>query len=353
MILNANDSNALKISIDVPNGMFLSEVTPQNAIVFKANHTLTFQCPKLNFFLPDFGNYVGKLTILDIGLDADAISKIETQIHYVDHHITSKIVKSRERFTHKGNYGHTLIVGGQFGMMGSVCLTAKSALKSGAGKVSVLSPKCGIEILQISIPEAMVITSENKKTVSPVKLDFEPNAICIGMGIGKTSETLETLKYFINQTNNPLLIDADGLNLLSDNLDLLDKLPKNSILTPHQGELKKLIGEWHDQYDKLEKLKAFSKKYQVIVVSKDAYTIIVNGKELYINSTGNAGMATAGSGDTLSGIIAGLMSQNYLPLEASILGVFLHGCSADYYANKFNESTLTASDIIENLKNVF
>ena len=349
IIKKANQSTALRIAIDVPSGLFLSELTPKNSVVFQADYTLTFQCPKLNFFLPDYGNTLGEISIIDIGLDQDFISTLKSPFEYVDEKLASSLLKTRKRFSHKGDYGHLLVIGGQYGMMGSVCLTTKAALKCGAGKVSVLSPKCGVEILQLSAPEAMVISSDQEEQVSPINLDFIPTNICIGMGLGQSEKALETLKFAIKTANSPMLIDADGLNLLAKNKDLLKDLPSKTILTPHQGELKRLIGDWQDNYDKLDKIKDFVKTFDVILVSKDAYTFVINKDKIFINSTGNSGMATAGSGDTLSGIISGLLVQNYTPLDAARLGVFLHGKAADIYVETFHANTLIASDIIDYL----
>lgn len=347
IIITANESDALRLAVDVPSGMFLNDLTPEHAKVFQAHHTLTFQCPKLNFFLPNRGNSLGKIWVIDIGLDQDYISTLENPYEYLDSSMALSLKKTRKRFSHKGDYGHLLVIGGQYGMMGSVCLTSKAALKSGAGKVTVLSPKCGVEIIQQYVPEAMVIPSKNQEQVSSVELNFKPSHICMGMGLGQSEQALETLKYFIDVANSPMLIDADGLNLLAQHNNLLEKLPPKTILTPHQGELKRLVGEWEDDYDKLTKMKNLVKTYDVILVSKDAYTFIVSKDKIYINSTGNAGMATAGSGDTLSGIISGLLAQKYAPLEASILGVYLHGLAADTFIEKHEEYSLIASDIID------
>jgi len=349
----ANQAKVTRISIDVPSGLFLSELTPENSVVFQADFTLTFQCPKLNFFLPDYGNSLGQIKIIDIGLDQDFISELNTDYIYVDQHLAKTLLKPRQRFSHKGSYGHLLVIGGQYGMMGSVSLTTRAALRSGAGKVSVLSPKCGVGILQKNSPEAMVISSEHDHTISTVQLDFKPNHICIGMGIGRSSEAKEALTYFIQQADTPMLIDADGLNLLAKDKSLLNALPSKSILTPHQGELKRLIGDWSDQYDKLDKMKQFVRDYDVVLVAKDAYTFIVDKDRTYINSTGNAGMATAGSGDTLSGIISGLLVQGYSSIQASMLGVYLHGLAADLWVKRYDENSLIASDIIDYLKNAF
>lgn len=348
-----NQSNNLRVAIDVPSGLFLNQLTPKNATVFEAHHTLTFQCPKLNFFLPDYGNCVGEISVIDIGLDQSFISNLINTYEYVDTKLARSFLKIRKRFSHKGNYGHLLLIGGQYGMMGSVCLASKASLKSGAGKVSVLSPQCGVDILQTSVPEAMVISAQESNTVTPVDLQIKPDNICIGMGLGQSTSAFETLKFAIQQTENPMLIDADGLNIMAQNTDLLKKLPSKSILTPHQGELKRLIGEWHDEYEKLDKMKKFVRAYDVILVAKDAYTFVVDQDKTYINSTGNSGMATAGSGDTLSGIISGLLVQNYSPIQASILGVYMHGKAGDLYTQKSSKNSLIASDIIDFLGDVF
>jgi len=353
IIEKANQAQALRIAIDVPSGLYLSDLTPENAVVFQAHHTLTFQCPKLNLFLPDYGNAVGEVSIIDIGLDQNFIASQDTSYIYVNQKLASSLLTVRQRFSHKGDYGHLLVIGGQLGMMGSVCLTSKAALKSGAGKVSVLTPMCGVDIIQQTVPEAMVIPSEENDNVTPVELSIMPTHICIGMGLGQSEAALQTLEFAIEKATSPMLIDADGINLISKKKDLLKALPTQSVLTPHQGELKRLIGEWSDQYDKLEKIKRFVDEYDLVLVSKDAYTFIACKERIYINSTGNAGLATAGSGDTLSGIISGLLAQNYNPVDASILGVYIHGKAADLYVDQFDENALIASTIIEYLGHAF
>ena len=353
IIIKANRTNALRIAIDVPSGLYLSELTPPNSVVFNADYTLTFQCPKLNFFLPDYGNHLGEINIIDIGLDEKCIKELDSALYFVEKTYANRIYKPRQRFTHKGNYGHLLIVGGQYGMMGSVTLTAKAALKSGVGKVSILSPKCGVQVLQQSVPEAMVISSDEIEQVSPKPLNFQPANTCIGMGLGQSQQAKKTLAYYIKLAKKPMLIDADGINILSQNKELLRNIPDQSILTPHQGELKRLIGEWSDHYDKIDKMKDFTARHNIILVSKDAYTFIVYNNNIYINSTGNAGLATAGSGDTLSGIISSLLCQHYSPLESSILGVYMHGKAADIYTTMNSESSLIATDIIKYLGQTF
>lgn len=353
IILKINKTEGLKIAIDVPSGLYLSSATPQNSIVFKADFTLTFQCPKLNFFLPDRGNCVGKLKIIDIVLDRQAIDECISNYTFLTKNFVKQLVMPRLRFSHKGTYGHLLVEGGQKGMMGCMVLASKAALKSGAGKVTALVPHCGTDILQIACPEVMVLPSAHENFISPLELPFSPDAICIGMGIGTGKKAFETLKHVLTIFKKPMVIDADALNVMAKDRELLNLIPSKSILTPHQGELKRLLGNWDHEYDKIEKLKSFSKAYDCTIVSKDAYTFVVHGDDIFVNSTGNAGMATAGSGDVLSGLISGFVAQGYLPVNAALLGVFLHGMAGDIYASKYDQNSLTASDLIENFKEAF
>ena len=215
-------------------------------------------------------------------------------------------------------------------------------------------PECGYEIIQSSIPEAMVITDVSEKIITQIEPNFNPSTIAIGPGLGTDNKTVAALKKFLNEKNEtPFLIDADALNCISENKLLLKLLPNNSILTPHPGELKRLIGEWKNDYHKIELTKKFSIANQVIVLIKGANTMIINGTEVYINQNGNPGMATAGSGDVLTGMITGLLSQGYDPLEATLFGVYLHGSAGDIASSYLGYEALIASDIIDNIGNAF
>jgi len=257
------------------------------------------------------------------------------------------IYKKRPQFSHKGSFGHALIVGGSYGMIGSMVLASKAALRSGAGKVTTLIPKCGYEILQIAVPEAMTITGENEQYLQNLeKLDFQPKTICFGMGAGTKKETADFFLDLMKSTENPLVIDADGLNLLSKHKFLLEFIPKNSVLTPHPKELERLIGKWDSDIEKIDKTQNFAIKHQVVMLIKGANTLIITPEQIFINTTGNPGMATAGSGDVLSGVIAGLLAQNYSPENAAVLGVWLHGKAGDLSVKKSAEEALIAGDLI-------
>lgn len=346
-----NKTESYKVAIDCPSGLYAHQANQKYDMIFNADLTLTFHAPKLSFLFSDFGNRVGKMKILEIGL----LQKhhLKSEYNFIDKEFVKSIFKKRETFSHKGTYGHLVLVGGQKGMFGSIMLSAKAAMRSGVGKLSVLCPPKAVKMLNIILPEAMTVESESENFISYQEFDFSYRTLGIGMGIGTSENAFLALKSYLNKSEAPILIDADGLNLISQNKNLLQFLPAKSVLTPHIGELKKLIGEWRNSFEMLEKAKLFSKKYDSVLVIKEAFTKVVFHDDIYINSTGNAGLATAGSGDVLAGIISGLIAQNYTSLQASILGVYLHGFSADLYVEKFSKNSLIASDLIENLGDAF
>ena len=261
--------------------------------------------------------------------------------------------KPIDKNSHKGIQGHALIIGGSYGKIGSVYLSSKACLKSGTGLVTAFIPKCGYEIVQTTIPEVMVITDDFVNHITAINFDIEPNAIGVGMGIGMHADTQHTFFNFLKMNKFPLVIDADGLNILSQNKEWLEILPKNTILTPHLKELERLIGTWNTVADMMDKVQDFSKKYEVIVVVKGAPTVTVDRETIFINSTGNQALATAGSGDVLTGIITGLLAQNYTPIDAAILGVYLHGLTADIAVPETGHHAFIASDIIAYLGKAF
>ena len=255
--------------------------------------------------------------------------------------------------SHKGIQGHALLIGGSYGKMGSVCLSSKAALKSGCGLVTAFVPKCGYEIVQIAFPEAMVLTDENEKVLSNSNYDIEPDSIGIGMGIGQDVPTEKAFHHFLLSNKTNLVIDADGLNILAKNKNWLSLLPPKTILTPHKKELERLIGTWQSEEEKLEKVTQFSLEHDLVVVVKGAPTLVIYHSENYQNTTGNQALATAGSGDVLSGIITSLLAQNYDPKNAAILGVYLHGLTADIAAPEMSHQAFVASDIIGYLGKAF
>ena len=349
LITYLNNSKAFTFSIDIPSGLFANSALTDRDAVIKANHTLTLQTPKLAFYLPETAAFVGNFDVLDIGLDHDYLENLEPLAEIVTKSMAQNIYVPRSKFGYKNTYGHALIVGGSYGKMGSAVLSTKAAFRIGAGLVTTFIPKCGLTILQTAIPEAMVITDKEDNFITDINVDFEPSAVGIGIGMGKNPATIQALKKFLLTNKAPLVIDADALNIISENKELQQYISNNAILTPHPGELKRLIGEWKDDYEKLEKTKKFSTDHKVIVVIKGAYTFTVDEQKLYINTTGNPGMGTAGSGDALTGVITGLLSQGYDKLSAAIFGVYMHGKAGDIAAIKLGQEAMKAGDIVENI----
>ncbi len=234
-----------------------------------------------------------------------------------------KFFKPVDSKAHKGTQGHAVIISGSYGKIGAAVLASKSCLKSGCGLVTTFLPKCGYQILQISIPEVMVITDENANFITNIHLPLIPQAIGIGPGIGQELGTQKALFEFLRVNKAPLVLDADALNIISENLSWLELVPENTILTPHPKELERLIGKWNSEAEKFQKTVSFSEKYKVIIVMKGAPTFIIIKSEIYQNTTGNAALATAGSGDILTGIITSFLAQGYEPKYAAKLGVYL------------------------------
>lgn len=349
LIQYINQKPAFKIAIDIPSGLYADAPVEDFEAVLFANYTLTFTSPKLSFFLPETGVFVPNYQVLDIGLDVSFLNSLKPIAFLFSKNQAKEMIQPRATFSHKGDYGHALIIGGSYGKMGAAVLAAKSALKTGAGLVTVFAPSCGYSILQTALPEAMVVTDKNEAYISEIKPTFNPDAVGIGIGMGTDDKTIAAFKTYVKHLKKPLVLDADALNILSKSNEIIKQLPAQSILTPHPGELKRLIGTWKNDFDKLEKTQKFAKNNDVIVVVKGAFSITVTPDMYVINTSGNPGMATAGSGDVLTGILTGLLAQNYDPLEAALLGVYLHGMAGDIASYKMGEESLLASDIIQNM----
>lgn len=344
-IQRINNSAAKIISIDVPSGMFMDR---KSDIAVHSDIVLTFQFTKLAFYLAGNCNFIKEIKILDIGLDKDFIANEPTQFFLTDKIEAHQRYQPVPAHAHKGTQGHALIIGGSYGKIGAVTLSSKAALKSGCGLVTAYIPKCGYSIVQTAFPEAMVLTG-GEEHINTIAFDIEPKAIGIGMGIGQQTETQQAVLEFLKHQKTPMVIDADALNILSYNKEWLNMLPENTILTPHPKELERLMGSWEDDFKKMEKIRAFAKEHKIILVAKDAFTIVACNDVVYINSTGNAGLATGGSGDVLTGIITGLLAQSYNPADAAIFGVYLHGLAADIGVCETSKQAFTASDIINYL----
>lgn len=348
-----NRSEAFTLSVDIPSGLFTDKVPTDEKAVVKANHTLSFQVPKLIFFLPETGSFTGQWEILDIGLDTEFLMNAETDYELIGKNEVLSYYIPRGKYSHKGTYGHSLIIGGSYGKIGAVHLAAKACLQMGSGLVTAYVPRCGYTPLQTNFPEAMIITDADDKHISKIGFDIEPTIIGIGMGMGKDKKTVKAFSDFLDVNKIPLVVDADGLNIISENEQLLKKLPSKTVLTPHPKELERLIGKWKDDFQKMEMSKTFSKKHDCVLVLKGSNTITIYDGKGFVNTTGNPGMATGGTGDVLTGMITGLIAQGYDPLKAAIFAVYLHGRAGDVVVEKTGYQALTASGVIEGIAGAF
>ncbi|MCF6352613.1 MAG: NAD(P)H-hydrate dehydratase [Cyclobacteriaceae bacterium] len=342
------------VSIDIASGLN-PDGTPMKGSIIKPTYTISFQLPKLAFMVPENDAHVGQWSLVDIGLDNEFIKSQKTPYNYFNQQAARLALKPRAKFAHKGMLGHALMVGGSFGKIGANVLASMACLKAGTGLVTSLLPSCGYEIMQTAVPEVMCLTSGNKHLKNIKQEDFSNySAIGIGTGIGKHLETLGLLLTIIKQYKKPMVIDADALNLISQNPELIELVPKGSVLTPHVGEFNRLVGSSANSLERIKKQKAFSVKHQLIIVLKGAHTSIANlDGSVWFNSTGNPGMATAGSGDVLTGIITGLLAQGYNPFDAARLGVYLHGSAGDIAATQLGQASVIASDIAKRIFQAF
>ncbi len=348
-----HSSLATIISVDTPSGLFIDIPSSKKSII-KADHVLSFQLPKLAFLLPENEPYVKNWSMVDIGLDIDFIRNQNTNFEYIDLPLIKDMYISRSKFSHKTNFGRLLLVAGSWGKMGAAVLCAKSCVKSGGGLVTAYIPKCGYAIMQTSIPEVMVSVDTSEHFVSEVPELATFDAIGVGPGLSNQVLTHGFMKSILKVYKKTMVLDADALNIIADDIELLSMLPQDSVLTPHPGEFKRLVGKWKDDFERLDLQIDMSKKYGVIVVLKGAHTSISTPSgRVYFNSTGNPGMATGGSGDVLTGIITALLGQKYSPENAAILGVYLHGLAADIAVKFLGEESLSASDIIDYLPQAF
>lgn len=343
-----NQQNYRVVAIDVPSGMFLEK---PSSLVIHSELILTIEQPKQAFFMPSNYQNAKKWEIVPIGLDETFIEKSANSNFWMEEKDAIFMFRPINQFSHKGTKGHVLLIGGSYGKMGAVYLSGKGTFLVGAGLVTAWVPKKGVKILQTNFPEMMVIAGKKKKIFKGEQLSISANAILVGPGLGQHEETAKSLEVFLPQIKVPVVFDADAINIFANHRDLLSLLPKNSIFTPHPKELERLIGPAADDWDRLEKTKAFSEKYQCVVVMKNARTRVVVNQKVYNFAMENPKLATAGSGDVLAGIITGLLAQGYGCEQAACLGVYLHAKSAALSEKSIN--TFLVSDILKGLDAVF
>lgn len=338
-----NAAPAFTVAIDMPSGLFANQPHEDDDIVLQADHTFTFQTPKFAFFLPETGGLVGTYEVINIGLDPEYMMTVSPLAQLVSREAAQNLYRSRNKFVHKGDMGHVLCMGGSQGKMGAIALTSGAAINAGAGKVTAYIPSQGNTILQCTHSEVMTICDKGQHSLEDFSHDLKNYVLCIGPGMGTGGGIDSAFAKAISSQSTPVVIDADGLNILAAHPEWLDHVPKNSVLTPHEGELERLIGSWSSDYEKIEKAKAFAQKQEVILVLKGAHTITIAGSSVFINDSGNPGMATAGSGDVLTGIIASFMAQGYDTVVAAVFAVYIHGASGDLAAQTYAHEGLKAS----------
>ena len=355
LIEEINSIKSLRFAVDIPSGLFTNQSSIGNTIV-KADYTITFQMPKLAFLLPENAPFVGYWQAVDIGLNKDFIRQSPTDYYFVDEEFIKPIFLRREKFGHKGTYGHALMIVGSYGMAGAAILSTRAALRAGVGLLDIYVPEKLYEILQTSVPEAMVKTepSPHPDYFSVAFDTAKYQAVGIGCGLGKAADTARAFGEFLEAQTSPIVIDADALNILASERNFLSLIPPRSILTPHPGEFKRLFGNSENNFKRLTLQKEKAQSLNVYILLKGAHSALATPEgEVFFNSTGNPGMATAGSGDVLTGIITGLMAQSYTPFQSALLGMYVHGEAGNLASQRKGQTGLTAQDIIETIPEVF
>jgi NAD(P)H-hydrate epimerase len=344
-----NNTGCDVLSIDIPSGLMCEDNTcndPQHII--RATVTATVQGLKLAFLFPENYIYIGEVKIVDIGLHPDGLNEMKIGYSTIEKSDVERMIKTRNPYAHKGSMGHGLLIAGKYGMAGAATLAGKASLRTGLGKISIHTPTSNNDIIQISIPEAIVSHNMDMEMITHIPDSILYTAVAMGPGIGTSKETANALHELLTEAKIRVVLDADALNCLGMNKEWLELIPQDSIITPHPKEFDALVTPSTSTYERIEKAKKLARDYRIYVILKGHHTAICTPEgHTYLNTSGNAGMATAGSGDVLTGIILSLLCQHYTPREACLLGVFLHGRAGDIYAEENCEESLTASDIIQ------
>jgi len=354
-LVRINRLKGKKIAIDIPSGLFDEQNNREyRTAIFRADFTLTFQFPYLSFFFAEHEQFVGRWIPLNIGLSQQAVTHTQTCYFQLLKNEARNLLRYRNRFAHKGYFGHTLLIAGSRGMAGASVLAAKACLRAGTGLLTVHAPLANYSVLQTAVPEAMCDCDESETHFSSFPDVSKYSVVAIGPGLGTHEESAKAFKQLLDSNEKPMVIDADALNLLAQQPELLDKLIPGTIITPHPGEFERLCGPSENSYTRLQKAREMASHYNIYVILKGAYTVTVTPEgRCYFNSSGNPGMATGGSGDVLTGILAALMAQGYLSEEACLLGVYLHGLSGDIAVRRTSQEALIASDLIDYLGAAF
>ncbi len=346
-----NNSKATIVSIDIPSGMHSEDnsgILPHQIV--HADYTLTLHALKPAFLLSDCQKYIGKCKVLDIMLTQSGCPNLSPQYTINEEEHMRQLLKPRNPFGHKGDFGHGLLVAGSYGMAGAAVIAAQAAMRSGMGKLTIHTPSANNTILQTSVPQAIIHNDKDNYIFTSAEDSKEYQAVAIGPGIGVKTETATALMEQIAHTTCPLVIDADGLNILSSHKGWLQQMPRGSILTPHPKEFSRLFGESSSDYEMLCIAREEARRLQIYIILKNHYTAICcPDGHIYYNITGNSGMATAGTGDALTGILLSLLSQGYSAENACRLGCYIHGLAGDIAAEKYTEEGMNVMDLIQTI----
>jgi ADP-dependent NAD(P)H-hydrate dehydratase / NAD(P)H-hydrate epimerase len=346
LVAHINQNKSFVIAVDVPSGMYIDKSSKDNAVI-KATVTLTFQCLKLCFLVAENDTYCGKVYVLDIGLLPQFLETLSSSFQLVEPSIIRQIYKPRKPFSHKGNFGHALIIAGNKGKMGAALMATHACLRTGAGLTSVNVPEDFLNAVHAYLPEAMCQVREEG-------LNFEKiNAAGIGPGLGTEREAEDLVHQTLLQFEQAIVIDADALNIISDHKSWVKQIQEDSILTPHPKEFERLFGKAENDFERISMSVQQSAENNFIIILKGRYTLIAKNGEAFFNTTGNPGLAKGGSGDILTGIITSLLAQKYEPLHAALLGVYIHGLAADLALEQQSAESMTATDVLKYLGPAF
>ncbi|MEP6748128.1 MAG: NAD(P)H-hydrate dehydratase [Bacteroidota bacterium] len=353
LVAHINTCSNPVIAIDIPSGL-LADSSSKGYASVKAVHTLSFQCLKMAFMMPENEASTGNVHVLDIGLLSNYVAEISYDALLVEEEIIKAMYRPRQKFSHKGTFGYAAIIAGSRGFMGAATLSANACLRAGVGKLTCHIPACGYAIMQVAAPEAMSKTEDGDDYIEKLSGITKYDAIGIGPGLGLHNSHAQLLEDLFSSYKKPMVVDADALNMLAKNTPLLKLITPFSILTPHPGEFDRLFGKSENDFGRMRLAQNKAKELQLIIVLKGHHTLIaMPGGNCFFNCTGNPGMATGGSGDVLTGILTSLLAQQYPPEQAALMGVYLHGLAGDYAAARLSEEAMIAADIYFHLGDAF
>ncbi len=357
LIDTINDCGAPVLAVDLPSGLDANSGRPLGSAV-RADETVTMGLPKLGLFLHPGADYAGRVTVADIGFPTDLIGESPSIAELIDPEWVRLLVPRRDRAAHKGDFGRVLVIAGSVGMTGAACLCAEAALRVGAGLVTVGCPASINDVLEAKLTEAMTFPlpetydrALDTRALAPIlELAEHASVLAIGPGLSREPETAVLIRRLVARVDRPMVIDADGINALADAAVILEGEHAPAVLTPHPGEMARLMGvsAAKVQEKRARFAKAAADRYNSVIMLKGACTLVAErGRPLTVNPTGNPGMASGGTGDVLTGVVAGLISQGLLPFEAAAAGAYLHGLAGDIAAARLGEPSLLAGDVLK------